>query len=49
MPKGKDTKWLKNIGKSVAFGLKNTLDSRYSESSGIRGDIYNSAKIYVKR
>lgn len=44
MPKGKDTKWLKNIGKSVAFGLKNTLDSRYSESSGIRGDIYNSAK-----
>lgn len=44
MPKNRDTRWLKNIGKSVAFGMKNVLNEKMSESQSIRGSIYDSAK-----
>jgi len=44
MPKNKDTRWLKNIGKSVAFGMKNVLNEKMSESQSIRGSVYDSAK-----
>ena len=44
MPKNRDTRWLKNIGKSVAFGMKNVLNEKMSESQSIRGSVYDSAK-----
>ena len=44
MPKNRDTRWLKNIGKSVAFGMKNVLNEKMSESQIIRGSVYDSAK-----
>ena len=44
MPKNRDTRWLKNIGKSVAFGMKNVLNEKMTESQSIRGSVYDSAK-----
>lgn len=44
MPNNRDTRWLRNIGKSVAFGMKNVINDKMSESQGIRGSVYDSAK-----